>query len=145
MPCNEQIITLWLPRLLLSRLAARNTLECIQSAAARLAFNLWKHSQVTHLLRSCYWLPVSGIIQFQTLSWPIQPQMSYSPATLHSILHQAVHPQPRRFDQTPLVRIAPPSLHTKGPIWNFSILLVFDLGIILSFYNCCCSILFKPI
>ena len=46
---------------------ATRPLQRIQNAAARLIFNLTRHSHVTPLLISLHWLPITARIRFKTL------------------------------------------------------------------------------
>ncbi|KAG5848698.1 hypothetical protein ANANG_G00101970, partial [Anguilla anguilla] len=65
--------------------SATRPLQLIQNAAARLGFNLPRHSHVTPLLTTLHWLPVIARIKFKTLVLAYQAVKGSAPAYLHKI------------------------------------------------------------
>ncbi len=82
---------------LLSRLPACNTLECIQNAAARLAFNLWK--------------PLSGYTSAQVLLLAASIWYNSIPDTVPGLWSQK-WPSPQLYFQSFI------KLCTPNPLWS---------------------------
>ncbi|XP_064178626.1 uncharacterized protein LOC135248207 [Anguilla rostrata] len=93
--------------------SAIRPLQLIQNAAARLVFNLPRHSHITPLLTTLHWLPVIARIKFKTLVLAYQAVKGSAPAYLHKIFKPYMPARPLRSATSG--RLAPPPLHTCTP------------------------------
>ncbi|XP_030629371.1 uncharacterized protein LOC115811348, partial [Chanos chanos] len=87
-------------------------LQLVQNAAARLLFNLPKHSHVTPLLTAIHWLLVAAHIQFKTLVLAYQATKGYTPSHLQSLI--TPYTPARALQSTTSDQLAVPSLWEPG-------------------------------
>ncbi|KAJ8413309.1 hypothetical protein AAFF_G00093050 [Aldrovandia affinis] len=85
-------------------------LQLIQNAAARLVYNLPRHSHVTPLLTTLHWLPVIARIKFKTLVLAYQVVKGSAPTYLLKILKPYTPARP--LCSATSGRLAPPPLRT---------------------------------
>ncbi|XP_064198071.1 uncharacterized protein LOC135258535 [Anguilla rostrata] len=90
--------------------SATRPLQLIQNAAARLVFNLPRHSHVTPLLTTLHWLPVIARIKFKTLVLAYQAVKGSAPAYLQKIFKPYM--PARSLRSATSGRLAPPPLRT---------------------------------
>ncbi|XP_030640854.1 uncharacterized protein LOC115821223, partial [Chanos chanos] len=87
-------------------------LQLVQNAAARLVFNLPKHSHVTPLLTALHWLPVAARIQFKTLVLAYQATRGSAPSYLQSLI--TPYTTTRTLRSTTSGQLTVPSLREPG-------------------------------
>ncbi|XP_030645138.1 uncharacterized protein LOC115825445, partial [Chanos chanos] len=87
-------------------------LQLVQNAAARLVFNLPKHSHVTPLLTALHWLPVAARIQFKTLVLAYQATRGSAPSYLQSLIMP--YTPTRTLRSTSSGQLTVPSLREPG-------------------------------
>ncbi|KAJ8380528.1 hypothetical protein SKAU_G00013060 [Synaphobranchus kaupii] len=126
---SENIAVLLVQAMVLSRLdycnsllaglpaSAIRPLQLIQNAAARLVFNLPRHSHVTPLLIDLHWLPVMARIKFKTLVLAFQAVRGSAPPYLQKTLHTYQIPAFRLLRTT-----GTPPLHTGTQSRRLSVL-----------------------
>ncbi|KAJ8405308.1 hypothetical protein AAFF_G00322990, partial [Aldrovandia affinis] len=85
-------------------------LQLIQNAAARLVYNLPRHSHVTPLLTTLHWLPVIACIKFKTLVLAYQAVKGSAPTYLLKIFKP--YTPARSLRSATSGRLAPPPLRT---------------------------------
>ncbi|KAJ8399422.1 hypothetical protein AAFF_G00411340, partial [Aldrovandia affinis] len=90
--------------------SAIRPLQLIQNAAARLVYNLPRHSHVTPLLTTLHWLPVIARIKFKTLVLAYQAVKGSAPTYLLKIFKPYTPARPLRSATSG--RLAPPPLRT---------------------------------
>ncbi|XP_064162053.1 uncharacterized protein LOC135238224 isoform X3 [Anguilla rostrata] len=71
-------------------------LQLIQNAAARLVFNLPRHSHVTPLLTTLHWLPVMARIKFKTLVLAFKAARGSAPPYLRQLIRPYTPARPLR-------------------------------------------------
>ncbi|KAJ8260635.1 hypothetical protein COCON_G00163580 [Conger conger] len=90
--------------------SAIRPLQLIQNAAARLVFNVPRHSHVTPLLSNLHWLPVMARIKFKTLVLEYQAVKGSAPVYIQSLIKTYTPTRP--LCSATSCRLAPPPRHT---------------------------------
>ncbi|XP_064157802.1 uncharacterized protein LOC135235844 [Anguilla rostrata] len=88
--------------------SAIRPLQLIQNAAARLVYNLPRHSHVTPLLTDLHWLPVMAHIKFKTLVLAYQAAKGSAPGYIQRIIRPYTPARP--LCSATSGRLAPPPL-----------------------------------
>ncbi|KAJ8375001.1 hypothetical protein SKAU_G00055810 [Synaphobranchus kaupii] len=91
--------------------SAIRPLQRIQNAAARLVFNLPRHSHVTPLLIDLHWLPAMARIKFKTLVLAFQAVQGSAPPYLQKLIRP--YTPARSLRSASSGRLVPPPLHTS--------------------------------
>ncbi|XP_064193956.1 uncharacterized protein LOC135256012 [Anguilla rostrata] len=89
-------------------------LQLIQNAAARLVFNLPRHSHVTPLLTTLHWLPVMARIKFKTLVLAFKAARGSAPPYLRQLIRPYTPARPLRSAATCRLVPAPARTSTRS-------------------------------